>query len=167
VTVETNASAPRSTFARLAGWSYRRRWLAVAAWAAVLILVSIAAQALGSAYRNDFSLPGTESQRALDTLQEQESEHANATVQVVVHQPAGLDAPATQQLVSDLLADLRELPSVVRVASPYEQPGTLAADGTTGYAVVTLDDTAQDVPAGDVRRLIEVAQQSAAGGLQW
>jgi RND superfamily putative drug exporter len=166
VTVETNASAPRSTFARLAGWSYRRRWLAVAAWAAVLILVSIAAQALGSAYRNDFSLPGTESQRALDTLQEQESEHANATVQVVVHQPAGLDAPATQQLVSDLLADLRELPSVVRVASPYEQPGTLAADGTTGYAVVTLDDTAQDVPAGDVRRLIEVAQQSAAGGLQ-
>ncbi len=59
-----------SVFERLASWSYRRRWRALLTWLAVLAAVTIAAQAAGSRYHNDFSLPGTESQRALDTLRQ-------------------------------------------------------------------------------------------------
>src|SRR6266511_4071340 len=59
---------PASVFERLAGWSYRRRWWALAMWVVVLAGATTGAQAIGSDYHNDFSLPGTESQRALDTL---------------------------------------------------------------------------------------------------
>src|SRR5690348_393874 len=74
----------RTVFTRLAARSYRHRWLALVAWIAVLAAVTVAAQTVGGDFRNDFSLPGAESQRALDTLQERAPEQAGATVQVVV-----------------------------------------------------------------------------------
>ena len=47
-------------------------------------------QLLGDDYQNDFSLPGTESQRAFDTLRERAPEQGNDTVQVVLRHPGGL-----------------------------------------------------------------------------
>lgn len=166
MTGEITNSGRASVFERLAGWSYRRRWFAVAAWVAVLAAVTFASQAVGSAYYNDYSLPGTESQQALDTLREQQSDQANATVQVVMRQPDGLATPATRTQVEALLDGVAALPFVDGVRGPYAQPGAVSPDGTIGYATVTLDGTASDVPAADVHHLIEVAQQGGGGGLQ-
>ena len=58
----------RSVFERIATWAYRRRWWALLSWVLVLGAVTAAAQMVGAQYHNDFSLPGTESQRALDAL---------------------------------------------------------------------------------------------------
>ncbi|WP_426512558.1 MMPL family transporter [Dactylosporangium sp. McL0621] len=144
-------------FERIAGWAYRRRWLALAAWVLVLGAVSLGARAAGAEYHNDFSLPGTESQRALEALEG--SAQAGATVQVVLHASGGLAGQRAR--TGPMLERLRTLPHVADVREPVAN-----GDGTVAYATVTLDGQAQDVPAADVRRVIDTARGAAGDGLQ-
>jgi RND superfamily putative drug exporter len=155
-----------SVFERLAGWSYRRRWWAILAWVAVLAGVTVGSQAVGPDYRNDFSLPGTESQAALEALRAQAPAQANDTIQIVLQDPGGLATPATQDRVEGMLAEVRRLPGVVDVRSPYVDEAAVSADGTIGYATVTLEGQSQDVPAGDVGQMIDTAQAAGGNGLR-
>jgi putative drug exporter of the RND superfamily len=153
-----------SVFERLAGWSYRRRWWALVAWVAVLAGVTAGSQALGSDYHNDFSLPGTESQAALDTLREQAPAQANDTVQIVLQAPGGLTAARPR--VAAMLTEVQALPGVAGVRSPYADDAAISADGTIGYATVTLDGRSEDVPSADVQRMIDTARAAEGDGLR-
>ncbi|PWU55868.1 hypothetical protein DLJ47_08170 [Micromonospora sp. S4605] len=157
---------PASRFERLAGWAHRHRWQALLAWLVTLVAVSVGAQLVGANYRNDVSLPGTESQRALDTLRERAPVAANTSVQLVLADPAGLERPATRDRVGQLLDRVRGLPSVAEARDPYADPGALSADRTVGYATVTLTGQAGDVPDEDVRRLVDTARDAAGDGLR-
>src|SRR5690606_29861018 len=55
---------------RLGRSSYRRRGRVVALWAAVVVLFAIGATSLAGTTSDTFTIPGTESQRALDLLDE-------------------------------------------------------------------------------------------------
>ena len=153
-------------FERLAGAAYRRRWWALVAWLVALAAVTAVAQVAGARYHNDFSLPGTESQQALDALQRDAPAEAGATIQVVLHSTGGLGTPAARARVEPMVPRLARLPHVADVRSPYRSPGAISADGTVGYATVTLDAQSQDVPAADVRRIIDSAREAAGAGLQ-
>jgi RND superfamily putative drug exporter len=155
-----------SRFERLADWAYRHRWRATACWLLVLVVVTLAAQAVGSHYRNDYSLPGTESQRALDALRKHAPTDAGATVQVVFADQDGLSTGRTPQRITQLLAELGHLPHVAAVHSPNEQDAAISADGTIGYATVVLDEQATDVPHSAVRHLIDTAHRAAGDGLR-
>ncbi|MFY1687700.1 MMPL family transporter [Plantactinospora sp. WMMB782] len=151
-------------FARLAGWAYRHRWMAVLTWVAVLVGLAVAAQAVGTDYHNDHSLPGTESQAAANLLAEHGSRQRAASVEIVLHDTGGL--AGARERVEPMLAEVRTLASVADVASPYATPEAVSADGTIGYATVTLDGPAEEVPAEDVRAVIAAARQAAGDGLR-
>jgi putative drug exporter of the RND superfamily len=155
-----------SRFQRLAAWSYRHRWSAVALWVAVLAAVTIASQAAGSDYHNDFSLPGTQSQRALDALREHAPAQAGDSVQIVVQDSGGVRTPQTRARVEAMLAKVRSLPHVAGVRSPYADAAAVSRDGTIAYALVMLDGQAQDVPTADVRRIIDTAKAAQGDGLR-
>jgi hypothetical protein len=156
-----------SVFERLAGWSRRWRWWAPIGWLVVLLGVTAAARAVGGDYHNDFSLPGTESQAALDTLRERSPVQAGSQVQVVVADPEGLAASGTRQRVEDLLGRVTDLPHVADVRSPYAGgSGAVSPDGTVGYATVTLDGQAEEVPGDAVRAIVDTARAAAGDGLQ-
>jgi RND superfamily putative drug exporter len=150
-----------SRFQRLAAWSYAHRRRALAIWVAVLIGVTGVASAVGSDYHNDFSLPGTESQAATDTLEARAPAQAGDTVQIVTQDPDGLRAPAARERVETMLERLRGLPHVAGVTE-----GAVSRDGTIGYATLMLDGRAEEVPTDDVRRMIDVAQAGAGDGLR-
>ncbi|GAA1029202.1 MMPL family transporter [Virgisporangium ochraceum] len=162
-TLDERATARLSVFQRLAGWAYRRRWLALALWVVALAGVTAGSQVLGDDYRNDFSLPGTESQRALDVLKRESPAQAGATVQIVMESDGGLAQEGTRARVERMLADVRGLPHVTGVAGPYV---AVSPDGTVGYATVTLDGVAEQVPAPAVRDLISTAQAAEGDGLR-
>jgi putative drug exporter of the RND superfamily len=164
--VATRTRPRASRFERLAGWSYRRRWLALVLWVVVLGGVTVGSQAVGSDYHNDFSLPGTESQQALDTLRAQAPGQAGDTVQVMVQDAGGVRTPQTRARVEATLDDLRGLPHVADVRSPYADATAISRDGTTAYATVTLDGQAQDVPTADIRQMIEEAKAAEGNGLR-
>ncbi|GIG89395.1 MMPL family transporter [Plantactinospora endophytica] len=153
-------------FARIAGWSYRRRWLALLSWVVVLVGVTVAAQAVGADYHNDHSLPGTESQAASDMLDEHGSRQTAGSVQIVLHDAGGVGTADVRQRVEPMLDRVRGMASVAELTSPYEDPRAVSGDGTIGYATVTLDRPSEEVPAEDVRAVIEVAQAVAGDGLR-
>ena len=64
-------------------------------WVAVLAGVTGAAQAVGANYHNDFSLPGTESQQALDTLRSTHPRRREPHCRSCAQDPRGLAAPPT------------------------------------------------------------------------
>ena len=54
---------------RLASWSFRHRWIVVGAWVAAFLILFGVVKAAGTDYSNDFTLPASESTRALELLQ--------------------------------------------------------------------------------------------------
>jgi RND superfamily putative drug exporter len=153
-----------SRFERLAAWSYRHRRRAIAAWVAVLVAVTGAAAAVGSDYHNDFSLPGTESQRVQDALERRAPDRAGDSIQLVFHDAGGL--AGAEPRIDALLDDVRGLPHVAAVAGPLDTPGTQSRDGTIGYATVALDGRSTDVPVEAVRRIVDTATAAAGDGLR-
>ncbi|MEV7871289.1 MMPL family transporter [Streptomyces sp. NPDC088124] len=122
--------------------------------------------AVGSAYHNDFALPGTDSQRALSVLERHGSAQADATVQIVVRSAAGIRDGAVERRVGAALDKVAALPGVTQVRSPYEDTAVVSRDGTVGYATVTLDGAPESVPKEDVLRVIDVAGSLAGDGLE-
>src|SRR5690606_38449329 len=87
---------------------------------------------------------------------------SGATVQIVLKDAGGLDAGDPG--IRAMLDEVRSLPSVADVQPPGE--GSVSPDGTIGYATVTLDGVAEDVPAEHVTKIIDTAQAAAGDGLQ-
>lgn len=158
------AASSSGVFGRLAAWSQRHRWGAVLLWIFVLAIVTIGSQAAGSNYRNDFTLPGTDSQAATDLMKQHHSVQAGDSVQIVLKDPHGI--AAREPAVDRMLDQVRGLPSVAQVRSPYADAAAVSADGTIGYATVTLDDKAQNVPKPHITKIIDTAQATAKDGLQ-
>ena len=167
-TAEPSRAHRRSVFERLAGWSGRHRWAALLLWVLALAGATTGASLAGSDFRNDFTLPGAESQKAQDLLTERAPTRAGGSLEVVIRDPGGLDRPTTRPAIEAMLTRLRALPHVADVVSPYPQggapPTAISADGTIGYATVALDGTSEEIPADATRAIIETARAAAADG---
>ena len=151
---------------RVSGWAMRHAGLAVLLWVLALVALTVGSTLVGNAYRNDTSLPGTDSQRVIDTFNEHQPEGSTESIQIVVHDDAGLSQPGTRSRITAMLGEVAKLPHVASVADPFTSRGSLSADGDTAYATVALDVVAADMPAEDVRTIISEAQEIAKDGLQ-
>ncbi|WP_350279970.1 MMPL family transporter [Kribbella sp. HUAS MG21] len=149
---------------RVSGWAMRHAGLAVLLWVLVLAAATAASTVVGNAYKNDNSLPGTDSQRVTDIFEAHQPKGDTASVQLVVRADGGLEADKAR--VASMLAVVRELPHVSSVADPFASPGAMSTDRRTAYATVSLDVTAADMPVADVRTIIERAQEFARPGFQ-
>ncbi|MGW6204497.1 MMPL family transporter [Streptomyces sp. NPDC055089] len=157
-------SAPVGRFGALAGWAQRHRWSALLLWVAVVAAITLGSTVAGSAYRNDFSLPGTDSQAATDLFKEHGSDRAGDSVEIVFKDTAGITS--AQDSVEPMLAEVKQMAGVADVRSPFADASAVSKDGTTAYASVTLDGKTEDVPKEDVARIIDVAQSIATEHLQ-
>ena len=163
---EPAADARRgSVFERLAAFSYRRRGGALLLWIVVVAGITGASMSVGSAYHNDFSLPGTDSQAAQSVLERHGSAQADATLQVVVRDAEGVRGTEVRARVEGLLDKVDGLPGVTDVRSPYEDGAAVSRDGRVGYATVTLDGAAENVPREDVVKIIETVRNAQGDGL--
>ncbi|HYF72395.1 MAG TPA: MMPL family transporter, partial [Nocardioides sp.] len=148
-------TARGSRMSRLAAWSQRHHWTAIALWAVALVAITAGSTVAGSDFENDFTLPGTESQQLLDAYAEHAPDQEGDSVMVVVQAAGGLDAQ--EQELARLWEDLGALDHVAAVQPPAARAGTVADDGTLGIATVVLDDQAGLVPADDRVAIIDTA----------
>ncbi|MBT2440666.1 MMPL family transporter [Streptomyces sp. ISL-36] len=155
-----------SVFERLALFSYRHRWSAVLLWIVVVAAATGASTTVGSAYHNDFSLPGTDSQAARTVLERHGSaQAADATLQIVVKDEQGVRGKTVHARVERLLGTVADLPGVAAVRSPYEDAAAVSPDGTVGYATVTLDGEAANTDRAQVVKIIETVRAAQGDGL--
>jgi RND superfamily putative drug exporter len=144
--------------ATLARWCFRRRRLVLAGWLIALVVVAGIAHSVGSSFSNDFSLPSTDSSRALDVVQANFPAQSGDSDQIVVQAKQGtLTSPGVSSAVNAMLDKVAKLSFVDGVASPYST-GLISKDHTIGLATVQLNAQAQDISTAQAKRLIATAQ---------
>jgi putative drug exporter of the RND superfamily len=130
-------------------WCIRHRRRVFIAWIAIAVITTAVASAVGRNYAQDFSLPGTESQHALDLLKNEFPAQSGDVDTIVFHTANGtVDDPAVQSAIQGLLAKVKNDPHVVSVLSPYSTDGSveISHDRRTAFATVNYDHPANDVP---------------------
>ena len=151
---------------KLAYWSSEHRRWVVALWIVVLVGAMGISRVVGSHYSTNFNLPKTDSQRAMNLLSSGFRAQSGDSDQIVLHALGGtLAAPATRVRVERMLARVAHLPHVASVVSPYA-PGTgaLSRDGTIGFATVTFDQRANNIPVPAIKRVMSTAEQARSAG---
>ena len=79
---------------RVARWCIGHRRAVVAAWVVIAILTTVVAGSVGNRYATDFTLPGTESQRASDLLTKEFGAQSGDVDTIVLHVSHGtIDSP--------------------------------------------------------------------------
>ena len=154
--------------AALARWCVQRRLITVLLWLLALGGVSAGAFAAGSAYSNDYKVPGTESGRATQLLKEGFPDLGGDSDTVVWHTTSGsVRDPGVEQTMTRTLDRIDELPGVTAVSGPYDGQGAgrISADGHTAYATVTFADQSKDIDAGEAATVVETAKAAETDGL--
>jgi len=110
--------------ARLARFSFRRRWVMVfAIWLPLLVALNAANGAVGTDYHTDFALPSSESSRVQDVFSSIGSkEDAGFTGQIVFSAQQGNDDPEVVAAMNTLFEQIDGLDGV-KVVSPYSPEG--------------------------------------------
>jgi RND superfamily putative drug exporter len=131
---------------RLGRASFRRRGLVVIIWLVVLGALGAGAFAFKGATSSDFTMPGTESQRAIDALQREFPQASGATGSIVVSTQDGsrLTTPANHSAVAALVTEASHLPGVVGAVDPF-RIGALSSDQRYALIQVQFADRADHV----------------------
>ncbi len=152
----------------MASWCVRHRRLVVLFWVAVLVGVTIASRVTGTAYTNSFSLPNTESAKAISLL-ESVSPRVSGDTETIVFQTTNgsVHDPAVRSQVEAMLAEVKGLPGVSVVASPYGPAGAgqISKDSNIAFATVTFDQQFQNIPQSVGLKLVHLAESADRPGL--
>src|SRR5919106_464986 len=153
---------------RLARWCYRHRWRTVFVWIGALIASIALMNVAGGAYTSDFSLPGSETQEALDLLEEEFPARSGDSATIVFKADAGVADPTVQQTMESLFERAAELPHVVMVTSPYGEEGArqISPDGLIAFADVQFDLGVGEIPLETIEALIDLGEQADSSTLQ-
>ena len=136
---------------KLTRWCIRHRRRVFVAWLAIAVLTTVVAGAVGRNYATNFSLPGTQSQHALDLLKkrvprpERRRRHDR-----VPHRERHVDRPAVKAAIEGAarpsVAERSRMSS--SVLSPYGTDGAVevSSDRRTAFATINYDKPANQRP---------------------
>ncbi|KQX14111.1 hypothetical protein ASC82_09430 [Streptomyces sp. Root431] len=149
--------------AAIARWCIRHRLVVVLLWLLALGGVGTGAILAGSAYSNDYEVPGTESGRATALLDRGFHGLGGDSDTIVWHTDKGsVRADAVERRMTAMLDEVAELPGIAAVTSPYgDTQGQVSEDGHTAYATVTFREQADDIPEAQARALVDTAKAAA------
>ncbi|WNI19459.1 MMPL family transporter [Actinacidiphila sp. ITFR-21] len=114
---------------RLARFSFRRRRLVLVLWLAAAVAAIAVAQASGGKTNDNFTIPGTEAQRASDVLSAKLPAFGGGQSTIVfaaAHGGAKLTGPADRPAIESAMAAIRSVPQVSNVVDPFT--GRLVSD---------------------------------------
>ena len=133
-------------------------------WLLAVVAIGFAGKSLGGTAVDDFKIPGTETQQALDLLKEKFPEQSGAGARIVFAVDHGtLQDPNVQQGIDRLLAEAANQPHVVKVMAPG--PGMFSKDGRIGFATVTYDRNSVDLGMAPGKQLQDLAKPLRAEGV--
>lgn len=160
--------------------AFRQPLRFIALWLVVFGLVAAGVAAFAKDFDDDFTLPGSEAQTALDAMQATFPEAAGTSASVIIVAADGetVEDPDYRREIETAVDDLGELPNVDAVTSPFDDmvKGAISDDGSAAMISVQYDGTLQEVggpAAGDrlltaldpIRAALPGAQVDAGGEL--
>jgi RND superfamily putative drug exporter len=135
---------------RIGHFSGRHPWRVLTAWILVAVAAFVLNGSIGGQPDESFKLPGAESQRAADALQERFPQETLYTANIILHSEKGLTTPTVKAAVAKAITELKTGPHVIGVSDPYDPRGpTLSKDGNTAFTTVAYSNKQFDVAQYD------------------
>ncbi len=151
----------------------RHHWVVLVLWVLLAVCVILAGNTFGRSANNSFTLPGSQSQEALDLLSENFSAAAGTSATVVYRTSSGTTVAdsSVQTAIADTVAAIKKLDKVSQVTTPSSSssPASISSDQRTAlsnvlYSVPINDLEDNGVPAFD--ELQETVQKYESSDLQ-
>ncbi|MFD8689133.1 MMPL family transporter [Streptomyces sp. NPDC059651] len=153
---------------RLGRAAFGRRRYVVLLWLAVLAAIGFAAVSAPAAPDDSSSMPGTESQRAFDLMDERfpgaEADGAGAQIVFVAPDGRKVTAPGYRQAIDDAVASIGTDAQVAGAPSPFDAQ-TVSKDGSTAYTSVTYKVAAADLSDAGRQQLQDAMDRAEDAGL--
>src|ERR1700749_31868 len=121
-----------------ASFRYRRRVLAI--WLGLLIVLAVVGSAVSKPFSEEFKIPGTGSQQAIDLLKAKLPAASGASGQVVFAAPSGGPGKDDAASIESSIAAAEKTPGVVSITNPLETRGAVSKDGAYALANVQFED---------------------------
>ena len=170
-TSQKTATAPEQRgsflFDRWPRFACAHPWVVIAGAVAFVVVCGVLwATMRGEFGTGSFTLPGTESQELSDLLAERFPQVAGDTTEIVVRAPVGIETPAVRAEIEELVRQAAELPQVLEVTSPYEEPGRISPDGTIARITAQYDVGANEVDESSIEELFSWRERVSREDLQ-
>jgi RND superfamily putative drug exporter len=153
---ERRAAHERLSTGALSRWARAcasHPWRVVVAWIGIVALLIALVATVGGSLRDEFEIPGSDTQRATDLIESQFASEQGAVLNVVFAAPEGqrLDTPERKAAIEKAIARLRSpefKPSegkagLESVGDPFSKD-TFSKNGRIAYAEAQFDQTIED-----------------------
>ncbi|NLB46358.1 MAG: MMPL family transporter, partial [Microbacteriaceae bacterium] len=134
----------------LGQWATRAKGLVLFIWIAILALLGAGALFLAQGANAPITIPGTESQAAIDTLGRTFPQVSGTSGNVIVVAPEGerVDEEPYRQAIIDETEKLEALDSVIAVSGPFSElaPSGLSDDGRAALLTIQMEVSLGEVP---------------------
>ena len=128
-------------------------WRVVTSWVGIIAVLILLVAAVGGSLRDEFEIPGSETQRATDLIESEFASEQGGVLNLVFAAPAGerLDTPerkaailaATERLQSPAFAATEDRAGVESVGDPFEDDA-VSDDGRIAYTEAQFDRVIYD-----------------------
>ncbi len=142
---------------RLGRFSARRKWWVLGTWLLIAIALGAGAAPAGKPFRDVFTIPGSDSQAAVNVLNQRFPAANLPTAQVVFHDSEHAIPTAT---VSAASAAIEKLPQVASTSTPK-----VSADGKTVLLTVTYGVANPDISLDTIDRLDSATAAARSAGI--
>lgn len=144
------------------------RWV-ILFWVALIAAVIVAISQVGALTDNNLQLPGTDSQKAQDTLNKYIPDKANGSIPVAMQAPSGrLDSSSNSKIVNQTFDSLKKDKAVISAVSPLSAEGAaqLSKNGEIGYISLTLNISQADITEKEANRIINHTHPATKAGFK-
>ena len=129
----------------------RAKVLVLVVWLAILALLGAGAIFLSKGANAPITIPGTESQAAIDTLGRTFPEVSGTSGRIIVVAPEGsrVDSDPFKTEIEDAAVDLEKLDSVTGVSTPFSEVAAseISDDKRAALLTIQMQVSTGDVPA--------------------
>ncbi|MET0692462.1 MAG: MMPL family transporter, partial [Propionibacteriaceae bacterium] len=150
--------------------AYRRRLRVLFTWLAILVVLGGVALGISKQFDEKFSLPGTESQTALDGLSRTFPQVSGTTAQVIIVAPEGKTVrdPEVRKQIEAAVAPYEKIAQVDSATSPFDKnaKGAISDDDSAALLNVSIGVAAEAIDDSTLQALedeTKVLQDSIPG----
>ena len=153
----------------LGRFAFRKKYYVIGFWLIALFGITAIAQSVGSNFNDSFSLPGTDSTKALALLGKAFPRQAGDTETIVFHVNSGtVNDPAVKSAMQAVFTKVSGIATVGVVKSPYDPQNALqiSRDQQTAYAPVVFSVNARLIKTKDVMALVSIGKGATTQNLE-
>jgi putative drug exporter of the RND superfamily len=167
------AAHERLSTGTLARWARRcasHPWRVVGAWVGILALLVVAVGAFGGSLKDEFEIPGSDTQKATDLIESEFASEQGAVLNLVFAAPEGetLDTPERRAAIEDAIARLKteefapteDKAGIESVGDPFEDD-TISDDGRIAYTEAQFNETIETEDRPEVEAVEDAVRETA------